>query len=106
VVVEVVGAGQLLEQGAAFVEGDFDLTAVADAGPGLGLLGVQLDGGRSAGCGGAARFGGGQDAAVVAAGEREPGAHLLRPGHDLGAAGFLAQAPGRLPGRFGGVAVD
>jgi hypothetical protein len=49
--------------------------------------------------------GGGQDAAVVAAGEREPGPHFLCPGHHLGVTGFLAEAPCRLPGGFSGGAV-
>jgi hypothetical protein len=43
VVVEAVGVGQLLEQGAAFVKSDLDWAAVADAGPGLGFLRMGLD---------------------------------------------------------------
>jgi hypothetical protein len=67
---------------------------------------VQLDGGRPVRGHGVAGFGGGEDAAVVAAGEGEPGAHFLGPGHDLVAAGFLAEAPGGVTGPFGGGAVD
>lgn len=88
VVVEVVGVRHALEQASAFVEGYFDLAAVAQARPGFGLLGSELY--RDAVVLRRLRSGlrDRDDAAIVARREREPGPHLVCPPGDFGVVGL------------------